>query len=173
MECSVSWPDDHLEALTSPLANFVGGEECPTLIPSYELDPRGPGSASMVCLFASVIIILCHRHELAHPPAKTMGQLLQRTIKRLLRLLAHVSTPGLQRLILIAVLFLVLFLPDKVPARGSALGLALCENIGKECHHLSTKWTTKLSTIGPCKLRDTSDQPILELLVRSTVDGLG
>lgn len=38
-------------------------------------------------------------------------------------------------------------------------------------YHRSTKWLTRLSTMGPCMLKETSDHPIRELLVRSTILG--
>lgn len=76
------------------------------------------------------------------------------------------SSSGDECLVFSWVFLGILVLVYVVPGRVSAMFLP-----AQQCakaHHLSTKWSTRLDTMGPVMLRETSDQPILELFVRST-----
>lgn len=71
---------------------------------------------------------------------------------------------GIHHLIFARVLGFVLLVEDVVPGLHQIMPFEDTWNT----NHLSVKWLTRLCTMGPSRLRLTSDQPILELFVRST-----
>jgi hypothetical protein len=58
----------------------------------------------------------------------------------------------------------VLFVEDEVPERVS-----MASDVADSTYHRWVKWMARLSTMGPERLMLMSDQPMRELLVRSTV----
>lgn len=117
MECSSLWPDDQGHALRYAVSELPLFECQVGALPSRQLDL---GQVGLVRRLSGILFFLAKIHEPVHATAEAVGEFLNRIIPFLT---TSTDFPGLKRGVLVAVLALVLLLPDEIPPITSVSAL--------------------------------------------------